>query len=128
MERVFNDSMNQFLEILAQLFGMRYLNMGLWKAHRDINKRVGIYRAWAKNFIHQRIEITKKEISEGKITKKTPKNIVGALLLENPNHIEEEIVEEFLVFYIAGTDTTANFVRMIIYYIASNPHVEAKLR
>ena len=88
MQKVFNESMNQALELLAQFFGMRYLNMGIWKSHRAINKRIGIYRAWAKTYIHERTEITKREISEGKITKKNPKNIVGALLLENPNYSE----------------------------------------
>ena len=33
-----------------------------------------------------------------------------------------------MVFYVAGTDTTSLFLRMIIYYIAKNPHVEVKLR
>ena len=41
---------------------------------------------------------------------------------------EEEIFEEFSVFFIAGTDTTSNFTQMMIYSIATHPEIERKVR
>ena len=63
MQNLFKDSLNQLLEPMSQLFGIKYLEMGVWKSHQDTNRRISIYRAWAKSFIHERMEITKKEIS-----------------------------------------------------------------
>lgn len=47
---------------------------------------------------------------------------------EGKKYTESDICEEFLIFYQAGTDTTAHLMTMMVYYIAMNPDVEQKLR
>ena len=41
---------------------------------------------------------------------------------------EGEIVKEFSNFFMAGIDTTSNYVQGMIYLIAQHPEVEQKLR
>lgn len=66
-----------------------------------------------------------------------PKDMIEALVRANINsksknnedvYSEEEILEEFSTFFVAGTDTTSHYVMTMIYFIAQNPEVEAKLR
>ena len=33
----------------------------------------------------------------------------------------QEIFEEFKMFFLAGTDTTAHFTQMMVYYLIKNP-------
>ena len=39
-----------------------------------------------------------------------------------------DVTDEFLTFYAAGSDTTSNYLRMMIYIISTHPEVERKLR
>ena len=41
---------------------------------------------------------------------------------------EEDIIKEFSNFFMAGTDTTSNYLQGMIYLIAQHPEVEKKLR
>lgn len=86
VQKLFQNGMLQAREFLAQMFGAKYLDLGLWASHRDMNRRIKLNRSWAKSYIEERMEITKKEIAEGKLTKKSAENIVAALLLENPHY------------------------------------------
>ena len=40
----------------------------------------------------------------------------------------EELIAQFCTFFTAGTDTTAHFLMMMIYYICEKPEIEKKLR
>ena len=40
----------------------------------------------------------------------------------------ENILDEFATFFVAGVDTTSNFLVMMIYLIAQHPEVEQKVR
>lgn len=43
-------------------------------------------------------------------------------------YTDQEIIDEFTTFLSAGTDTTAHFFNMMIYYIAQNPEIQTKVR
>ena len=47
---------------------------------------------------------------------------------EDVEYTDTELFEELSTFLIAGTDSTAGLLQMIIYYLGENPHVEQKLR
>ena len=47
---------NQGAEVLVHVLGKRYLDLGVWKEHRDINKMVKLYGQWGRNFIEKRIK------------------------------------------------------------------------
>ena len=52
-----------------------------------------------------------KEAKEGELTYKT-----------------EDIFDEFTTFFVAGTDTTSNYLTMMIYLVYQHPEVEKKVR
>jgi cytochrome P450 len=39
-----------------------------------------------------------------------------------------QLIEEFLTLFIAGTDTTSHLMGMLLYYLSTNPDVQARLR
>ena len=41
---------------------------------------------------------------------------------------EKEIFQQLLTFFSAGTDTTAHFQQMLIYFLAQNPEKQTKVR
>ena len=52
---------NQGAEVLVHVLGKRYLDLGVWKEHRDINKMVKLYGQWGRNFIEKRIKEEKEK-------------------------------------------------------------------
>ena len=44
------------------------------------------------------------------------------------SYTHEEIIDEFSIFYMAGTDTTSHLLTMMVYYSVLNPTVMEKLR
>jgi cytochrome P450 len=95
-----------------------------------------LFRNWGIKYIKTKIEIARKRIEENGMQGE-PKDMIEALVRANINsksknnedfYSEEEILEEFSTFFVAGTDTTSHYVMTMIYLIAQNPEVEAKLR
>ena len=41
---------------------------------------------------------------------------------------EESIFDEFNTFFVAGVETTSNYLAMTIYLLAQHPEVEQKVR
>ncbi len=44
------------------------------------------------------------------------------------SYSDEDLVNDFVGFVNAGTDTTTKFFTMMVYYIGKNPDVHKKLR
>ena len=41
---------------------------------------------------------------------------------------EDEIFSNFMAMYLAGTDTTANYLNVMVHFLGKYPHIEAKIR
>ena len=55
----------QTVDIGYELFGVKYLELGLTKKDQDINERLKIYRELGKELINKRIDEIKKKIENG---------------------------------------------------------------
>ena len=95
-----------------------------------MNRKLAIYRDWSKQFVHKRVEEAKSKFEENPLAES--KDIIEALIKDRINseeqYTEDEIVKEFSNFFMAGTDTTSNYVQGMIYLIAQHPEVERKVR
>lgn len=50
------------------------------------------------------------------------------LLNHNKEITHNEIIENFMGLYFAGTDTTGNMTGMAIYYLSLNPEIQEEVR
>ena len=47
------------------MFGVKFLNAGIRKKDKDLNRRLALYKAWGKNLVNERVTEIKKKIEEG---------------------------------------------------------------
>jgi cytochrome P450 len=83
-----------------------------------------------KKFILGIVEERRSDIKSGK---SNGKDLLATMLAEDPESpfeplTDEELVENLIVFFIAGHDTTANTLSYAMYHLARNPEVQEKLR
>lgn len=52
----------------------------------------------------------------------------AALNKQKIQYSDNDLIDEFTTFLVAGTDTTSRFFTMITYYINQNPYIEERLR
>lgn len=98
-------------------FARRYVSS--YKA--TINK-VLRFREFCKDMIKDAQEKSKTKNSTEK------PNLLQHLLVHQENFSPDEIVDDFLTIFIAGTDTSAHVASMAIYYLYQNPELLAKVR
>ena len=128
-----NDVSAQGQDFLYLLFGTKILDIGLKESFRDVNRRLRLFKQWASGVVAKRIQEAKEKLGE---KKGSPEDLIEAFVMsghfsstsDDDGYNEDEIFEEFCTFFIAGTDTTSHFLLMMVYYIAMDPAVEAKLR
>ncbi|KXN74949.1 cytochrome P450, partial [Conidiobolus coronatus NRRL 28638] len=83
-----------------------------------------------KKFI---LEIVEKRRAEMKAGKVGGKDLLATMLTVDPDSpfaplTDQELVENLIVFFIAGHDTTANTLSYAMYHLARNPDIQEKLR
>ena len=116
------------------LFGIKYLQLGLKTKDREVNRRIQLFQAWGNKFLTERVEEAKGKIAKGEMGQKV--NLIEAITMNSMKekkegeltYTPEDILGEFTNFFIAGVDTTSNFLVMMIYLIAQHPEVEEKVR
>ena len=77
-----------------------------------------------------------KKQSEAGVKKQKPDDIIEALIFaQNSESLEKEelfceneIFEEFMVFFMAGTETTSTFTQNMIYGLAKDPEIDRLIR
>ena len=55
---------DQGSEFLSFILGKKYLELGIWKVHREINDMIRLYREWGIKFIEKRIEEEKQNLAK----------------------------------------------------------------
>ena len=53
---VMNETMPQSMELLTILFGNKYLDLGIWPHHREINRKINLFNKWGADYIRSRKE------------------------------------------------------------------------
>lgn len=50
------------------IFGPRFLDLGLRKKDRDLNRRIKLYKSWGHKIVSERMEQIKNKIENGELT------------------------------------------------------------
>ena len=113
---------------LALIFGNRLVKTGLKKAYRDFESDKVIMRSFLKT------EIAKIKEGRGKKEgRQTPLTIVEAIIDESEKEKDgayhsEKMVDEIVTFIFAGSDTTSNFITMMLLEVYKRPAMLERLR
>eukprot|EP01017_Pseudomicrothorax_dubius_P046602 TRINITY_DN8238_c0_g1_i1.p1 TRINITY_DN8238_c0_g1~~TRINITY_DN8238_c0_g1_i1.p1 ORF type:complete len:503 (+),score=113.11 TRINITY_DN8238_c0_g1_i1:57-1565(+) len=102
---------------LILLFGARLLKLGFTKDQRDMMKNI----RWTKQFTQGIIDEKKKNPSQ------EASGLIEHLSSKEVGLSDKEIIDEFISFIAAGTDTTTHLLTMCIYFILTQPLPVTKL-
>ena len=106
--------MAQFYSPIFQVFGWKGVTWGLSSSHRNLLRKIRLIREFSAKIIRKR----KAEPSS------QPKDLLQILLDFEKNGeglSEDELIDEFLTFFVAGMDTTAHLLTAATYYLEKNP-------
>ena len=88
MKDLMTDVGNQIFVPINIILGPPFLNLGLTKNHRDVNRKIHIVREWSIKFIKKRICQIKSDMEKG-IKKDKADDIIEAIMMvqhsENPD-------------------------------------------
>jgi len=111
------------------LFGPKLFNLNMLPFHRKINSTIKDFKKHCLKYVKARKEVIAQDQS-----KANTKYIVDNLLLlqQDPNNkypmSDKEILDNYLVFFRAGQDTTANLLAMCMYILSRHPECVERLR
>lgn len=112
------------------LLGSKFILKGILPKHRSLVQRCLRFRALCRDIIQN---YRKNEKSKPKNSNAT-KNLLDILFQhqeENQNDgdnlTDEDIIDEFLTFFSAGTDTLAHLLTMAVFHLGKYPEYEERL-
>ena len=118
---------NQIFSIQYHLLSHKYYDLGLTEEHRLVNRKIVEFKVLVKKLIEERI---REETEYSKKGIESPKKDLIHYLKTN-NYLEEIntdiIVDEFILFFLAGMGTTGHLCGMIVYYLTQYPAVKERL-
>ena len=99
-----------------------------------MNRKLKLFKSWGKKFLTDRVEEAMSKIEKGEIGQKV--DLIEAITRNSMKekkegeliYTPEDILNEFTTFFIAGVDTTSNFLTTMIYLTVQHPEVEEKVR
>ena len=112
------------------LFGQKFLELGIRKMDREMNRKVAVYEAWGKGVVEGKIKEIKARAEKGGLGEK-PSNLIEAIVMDSLKakkedellYDEQSIFDEFRTFFFAGVDTTSSYLATMIYLVAKHPEV-----
>ena len=133
-KEIMGESMTQ-RDIFYFLLGLKFINLGIRKKDRVLNRKIAIYEAWGKKVIEDKIAGIKDKAERGELGKK-PNDLIEAIVRNSMKEKKENelgydnqsIFDEFRTFFFAGVDTTSNYLGTMIYLVVKHPEVERKVR
>jgi len=108
-----------------QLLGTWFIIKGILPKHRNLITRIYKFREVCRNIIAERKKLRFEDQVE-----KTSKDLLDLLLEYNGEEgkiEEEEIIDQFVTFFMAGMDTTGHLVTMAVYLLEKHPEFKAKM-
>eukprot|EP01016_Furgasonia_blochmanni_P035995 TRINITY_DN4051_c0_g1_i1.p1 TRINITY_DN4051_c0_g1~~TRINITY_DN4051_c0_g1_i1.p1 ORF type:complete len:526 (-),score=108.26 TRINITY_DN4051_c0_g1_i1:29-1606(-) len=128
-------SSQSMTSLLSWIFGSNILKLGLTKRDREIIRRVNEMRECAQEAINQRKKEIEAEKAQPDAQKSTRRDMLQIILDKNaplskdhPDYMNDrEIIDEFMTFFAAGLDTTANLITHMTYFLSRNPNVQQKV-
>ena len=77
-KEIMGESMSQ-RDILYFLLGIKFINLGLRKKDRLMNRKISMYEAWGRNVIDDKIASIKEKAERGELGKK-PNDLIEAIV------------------------------------------------
>jgi len=116
------------LTLTYQLFGSKLVEMNILPLHRETNKLIQDFSDHCLKMVQKR----KVELQQDK-GKANPKYLLDTLLLMQAdgtleNFSDLDILDQYLLFFTAGQDTTAHLILMTMYLLAKHPEHAEKIR
>jgi len=109
---------------------MNYVKLGIEKKHRDLLKNQAKFRDFAREIVRNRMkQLEKERVNAIADSGRNMLELFFDLMkqdIEN-NMSEDEIIDEFTIFIIAGMDTTGHLITMATYYLLKNPEIKHKM-
>ena len=129
LAELMSDTVLETLTPLHFLFHKYYVNYFPNKRVKKILKRMDEFKQACRSMVTER----KNQMKRGELSPDAEHDLLYLLLKyqqENPqeNFDDDEIVHEFITFFMAGLDTTGHLLGMATYYISRTPGVKEKLR
>ena len=114
--------------LLYQIFGGWLVKLQLTPYHRRITSLFKEFREFCSKFV-----VTRKAELRADKSKANMNNLIDGLLLqqfedEKESLSDDEILDQYVVFFLAGQQTTAHWLTMVLYCLARHPEHIEKLR
>ena len=111
---------------MVVLFGKRALNWKLTPKLKQLHDDIALLRGIAAALSNKR----KAEIQEGINSGGRYPDIIESFMTSelSKNHTMDDLINEFITFLIAGTDSTAHLLMMMVYLLHDHPAIQEKLR
>ncbi|KAL4446418.1 hypothetical protein ABPG74_001159 [Tetrahymena malaccensis] len=112
----------QVMELGYLLFGAKYLKLGIFKQHRELENYLQEFKSFFLDIIKSKKEELQKEYRE---TGDIKQNCVLSILIKEnniQNLSDSDLLDNLMTFFIGGTDTTSHLIAMAIYYVCQNEH------
>lgn len=107
------------------ILGDWFVKKGILPKHRKLKKRIEDYRKIGSLIIEER---KKQPLGEKPKENKDILDILLEFTNEEGKINDEEIIDQFTTFFVAGMDTTGHLVTMAVYYLDKYPEYLAKMR
>ena len=111
-------------EIWANLFGPNFIRAGILPQHKRLMSDISGIRALCKSLIAQEKEkkaLKKTDESQGDYPTLLERLLDHQEKAEYGTFTDDDIIDDFLTFFLAGTDTTGHLLTMATYYLIQNP-------
>lgn len=108
------------------LFGTRVIRMGILPRHSKLMEDLNKFNSFVKTIIEPRIEAIRGAKSSEINDDTSCHNLLDSLI-KNSDFTSQEIYDEFVTFFAAGTDTTGHLLGLAAYYLSKNPQYKTRL-
>jgi len=113
------------LSVERHLLGTWFIQKGIFPKHKKLMNRIHDFRDICRSIITER-----KRIRSFAKVDQSSKDMLDMLLEysgEEGKINEEEIIDQFVTFFMAGMDTTGHLVTMAVYLLEKHPEYKAKM-
>lgn len=113
---------------LALTFGSTAVKYGLTSFYRSINRQASIFRRYALDIIREKREAFNNRSKGDESHQIDLLDIFFECQESIGNLSDEDLVDNFVAFFAAGTDTSAHLLQTVMYYLDRFPEYKKMLR